>query len=206
MKYKFSRNEKRNVQIITAIIVPMLLIAVGNLGYAALTDKITTVADLQLVNYDIEIIDCRILYYNGYKSDPLTWTEDNVFFFDNLLFSGWELTILTTIHNKAEEISWICVLNYTIYYWNTTTNDWTLTDETELQNLFGITYTGEFYLDEECTDPMPPDYELPPCNSVYHREHLTFNGLETPEIENLNFTLRVSVCATYPSINESGGK
>ncbi len=185
----------------------MLLIILGSLGYAAWTDQITTIANLTAADYQIEILDCWIQEYNG-QGCELLWEigGKEVSFTDETLFPGWNLTLFTKIHNKDISQSWVIKINYTLYYLEEETQNWIKCTETELFNLFRINYTGEFYLDPGddgiwCTPddvPMPPNYGINPCNSVYSKQHLFFNAQDSPELSNKSFNVKVVITATYP--------
>lgn len=182
----------------------MLIITIAGFGYATFNDSINTIAELSNADYSIEITDCQVVKYNGIAYQ-LFWDQTGVSFNDSDLFPGWELIINTTIHNKAEDQSWVCVIYYTLHYWNNTINDWTLTNEAELQQLFGISYTGEFYLDAGWTTLMPPNYEIQPNQNVYHKEQFVYDGTQNPQLADPNFAIKVTVYATYPQVDEGLG-
>jgi hypothetical protein len=200
-------NRNRNVQVITILVVPLLFIILGSIGYAAWSDTISTVATLSSADYSIEIIDCWKQQYNG-QGCTLIWEVGGkeISFTDEALFPGWQLTLFTKIHNKHENISWVAVINYTLYYSLDELN-WIQCNETELYNLFRIQYTGGFYLDPgpdgiwNTSDdtPMPLDYQIIPCTHVYNRQELFFDAQDRPDLSGKAFSIKAVLTATYPT-------
>lgn len=191
------------VYVITVLIVPILLVAIASMGCAAFTDSVYTIASFSNADYEIEITDCQVVEYNGFGYD-LYWDSEEVSFNDTLVFPGWELKLKTTIHNKAT--SWVCRLNYTIYYWNKTTSKWETTDETGLLNKFRIQYDTKFY-NTTTGEEIPGEPHLLPCQSVHKIEHLFFDGQNYEELRGKTFLIKIKVIATYPNSpeNSEGG-
>lgn len=198
---------KKNIQVTALLVVPLLFIILGSLGYAAWTDQITTTATLDSVDYQIEILDCWVQHYNG-LGYTLFWEQGGkeIAFADEAIFPGWNLTLITKVHNKGLLDSWYAVINFTLYYQDEQTGDWIECTETELYNLFRIQYTGGFYLDSGpdgiwCTPddtPMPPEYQITPCTSVYNIQNLFFDAQNHPELLGKTFNIKSVLTATYP--------
>lgn len=199
-------NRNRNVQVITVLVLPLLFIILGSLGYATWTDTISTTATLTSATYQIEILDCWKQEYNG-QGCTLIWEVGgkDISFTDEALFPGWQLTLFTKIHNKDESFSWVAVINYTLYYSLDGVN-WIQCNEAELYNQFGIEYAGGFYLDPGLDGiwntlddvPMPPEYTMDPCTSVYSKQSLLFNAQDRPDLSGKTFNIKVVYTATYP--------
>jgi hypothetical protein len=180
----------------------MLMICIGSFGYASFNGSIYTIASLSSPDYDIEITACRIEAYNGINCQ-LFWDQNGVSFNDSNVFPGWELIINTTIHNKAD--SWVCKLNYTIFYWDEVTVNWIIIDEAELLSLFRIEYETEFY-NETTGLIIVGDPELRPCQSVHQIERLTFVASDEEYEAFLGeiFDIKIEVYGTYPDPPEGG--
>jgi hypothetical protein len=198
---------KKNIQIITLLVVPLLFIIIGSMAYAAWTDELTTTATLDSADYQIEIIDCWVQHYNG-LGYTLVFDQGGkeIAFADEAIFPGWNLTLITKVHNKAITISWYATINYTLYYQDETTGDWVECTATELYDLFRIKYTGGFYMDAGpdgiwCTPDdtvMDPNYQIVPCTCVYNVQTMIFDGQNHPELLGRTFNIKVVLIATYP--------
>lgn len=203
---RYSR-QKTNIQVITILVIPLLLIILSSLGYAAWTDQISTIANLASADYQIEILDCWTQEYNG-QGCELLWQlgGKTIAFTDEALFPGWQLTLYAKIHNKGITESWVATLNYTLSYLDPQTQNWIECTPTELYDLFKIAYTGTFYLEPgpdglwNTPDdvPMPQGYQIIPCHSVYNRQTLYFDAQNHPELANTTFTIKITIIATYP--------
>jgi len=181
----------------------MLMISIGGFGYASFNDSVYTIASFSSPDYDIEITACQVEAYNGFCYQ-LFWDQNGVSFNDSNIFPGWELVINATIHNKAD--SWVCKLNYTIFYWDETAVNWIATDEAGLLNLFRIEYETKFY-NETTGVVIVGDPELLPCQSVFQIESLKFVASDE-EFEELlceTFSIKIEVAGTYPDPPEGGG-
>ncbi|MEM3459018.1 MAG: hypothetical protein QXN36_00305 [Candidatus Bathyarchaeia archaeon] len=202
-----NHNSNRNIQVIILLVIPLMLIILGSLGYAAWTDQITTTAELEAAEYNIEIINVWIQHYNGLGCQ-LLWEEGgkDISFTDEALFPGWNLTLISQIHNKAITESWVATVNYTLYYEDPQTGNWIECTEQDLYALFRIKYTGAFYLDpgpDQTWDtpddtPMPPDYQWIPCTQIYNKQNLYFDAQDRPDLAGTSFSIRVAIIATYP--------
>jgi hypothetical protein len=203
-------SRSRNVQVITVLVLPLLFIILGSLGYAAWSDTISTTATFTSATYDVEILDCWKQEYNG-QGCTLIWEVGgkDISFTDEALFPGWQLTLFTKIHNKDQSQSWVAVINYTLYYSDDGVN-WIQCNETELYNQYRIQYTGGFYLDPgpdgtwntPDDTPMPPDYTIDPCTCVYNKQNLFFDAQDHPELSGKSFSIKVVITATYPQEEE----
>jgi len=210
------RKEGNNyVRVTTVLLVPMLLITIASVGYAALilTDKVFVGANLSNANYCIEITDCTEEYYNGYAGSSRLYRDNRkVIFNDGSIFPGWELVLVTKIHNKID--SWLANFTYIISYSEDEGVTWIKCNETELYNLFGINYTDGFYLgpgpdgiwdtpEHPSNDdvPLPETYYMYPCNSTYKKEHLIFDPNDPNLLEQLEdkwIMIKITIVATYP--------
>jgi len=192
-----------NVNVVLILVVPILFILMASFGYASINSTIYTIATLQSPEYDIKITDCQVEFYNGLCYE-IFYNENSVSFNDSNVFPGWELILNLTILNTLD--SWVCKLQYTIFYWNETANDWIATDETELLNLFKLQYETAFY--NATGDIITENPELNIGEIVYKMEHLKF--VATPEeYENLllkEVILKIEVLATYPDPPFDGGE
>ena len=173
----------------------MLLIPMGSFAYANWTSQVTTFATLSAADPDIEILNCTVLHYNGWGFS-LSFTEDTVTFTDLALFPGWNITILTQIHNKLDSYA-VELMEGTLYY-SYDGFTWTQTDEAELLTLFRIVYTDGFYWNLTTMEPYLPGQELWPCESVYKIETLYFDAQDHPELQDTQFHIKVKITATYP--------
>jgi len=203
-------SRSRNVQVITILVVPLLFIILGSIGYAAWSDTLSTTAELTNADYDIEIINCWIQESNS-QGCTLIWEKGGVqiSFTDEGLFPGWQLTLFTQVHNKGQNDSWVGVINYTIYYQDEETLNWVQCNETDLYNLFRIRYTGGFYLNNG-TDgiwntlddtPMPTEYQIIPCTCVYNKQTLFFDAQDRPDLMDKTFNIQVVLTVTYPNVD-----
>lgn len=113
------------------------------------------------------------------------------------IFPGWYLNLTVDIHNTLDSIP--VNLNRTIYYFNTTINDWDETDEAGLLNLYGIKYFDAWY---NATTGQPiadiTTHDIWPCKTVTTLESLTFDGQKYPELKGQTFCFLVVITADYP--------
>jgi hypothetical protein len=194
-----ARNSR--VQLIVLLVIPMLLVSAGSIGFAlTASDQTATIMNLSPADYEIEITDHWIKSYNGLGSATYENATDGyvyrVIFADDCVFPGWELNLITEIHNTGSD----CNLNYTIYYSNQTDSPvWTQTDEAGLFNAVGMQYTSTFYLNKSLTDVMPPKWDVEPGDYVYHSDYLVFdpNG-QFPQLEDKSFLIEIIVQAGPP--------
>jgi hypothetical protein len=119
----------------------------------------------------------------------------------NPIFPDWYLNITVDIHNTIDSIP--VNLNRTIFYWNSTVNDWVETYEDGLLSLFRIRYSDEWY-NATTGEPIPDitTLDIWPCRTVTTLESLTFDGQNYPELQRQTFCFMVVITATYP---ENGG-
>jgi hypothetical protein len=182
----------------------------GSIGYATWSDTLSAEADLSNADYNVEIINCWIQQYNG-QGCTLLWEKGTteVSFTDEAIFPGWNLILYTQVHNKGQNESWVATVNYTIYYQDEQTLEWVQTNETELYDLFRISYTSGFFLNNG-TDtiwntpddtPMPLDYEWIPCTMVFSRQELLFDAQDRPDLMGKTFNIKVVLTVTYPNVD-----
>jgi hypothetical protein len=169
----------------------------GSFGYALLDDSINTIAELEAADYHIEITNCIVKSYNGIGLHQFFWDPTTISFNDSNIFPGWELILNLTIHNTAD--SWICKLNYTIFYWNETSSIWIPTDENGLKDLFKLEYETKFY-NVTTGELIIGDPELWPDQSVFNIERLTFvaNQQEFEGLLGKTFEVKIEIYGTYP--------
>ena len=170
----------------------MLFITLFGLGYATVSDSVTTTFRLHSAKVDPKITNYWIIDYYGYGFDITLDEPDNktLIFTDDLLFPGWYLELLIEIKNDAD----VAVsLNYTIEYLNGST--WVTTNKTRLLDLFRIIYEDGFYRDQECSDPIIDlqNYTLGSGDVVYKKEDLYFDAQDYPELQDKEFEFRVRI-------------
>lgn len=195
-RYKRNRNSS-SISIVATVIVPMLLISIAGFGYATYNESVYTIASLESAVYAIEMIPpCNVEFYNGLGYE-LFCDEHEVSFNDSCIFPGWELILNITIRNVGDTV---CSLNYTISYWNESTNNWKLTDENGLLTLFKIEYNS-YYCNETTGDPIVGAPEIIPLDSVFKIEHLKFVASEQQfqELLGETFLIKIEVHATHPA-------
>ena len=203
MKSRYKRRGNNlSVNVALALILPMLFILIVSFGYASINDSVYAIASLENPDYDIEITNCRVEFYNGLYYQ-IFYNQNGVSFNDSNVFPGWELILNITIHNTAD--SWVCKLTYNVSYWNETANNWILTDQAGLLNLFKIEYETKFY--NTSGQIIIGDPELFPEQSVYKVEHLKFvaTNEEYQELLFEKFLIKIEVFPTYPDPPFDGG-
>jgi hypothetical protein len=199
-RYK-QRARNSRVQLIVFLVIPMLLVSAGSIGFAMTSsDQTTTIMNLDPAVYEIEITDYWIKSYNGLGYATYQNATDGsiyrVIFTDDCVFPGWELNLITEIYNTGSD----CNLNYTIYYSNQTDPpSWTQTNEAGLFNAVGMQYNSTFYLNKSLTDLMPAKWDVAPYDHVYHSDYLVFdpNG-QFPQLEDKSFAIEIVVQAGPP--------
>lgn len=204
MKSRYKRRGNNlSVNVALALILPMLFILIVSFGYASINDSVYTIASLENPDYDIEITNCRVEKYNGLYPQ-IFWNKNGVSFNDSNIFPGWELVLNITIHNKAD--SWVCKLIYNVSYWNEIANNWIVTDQAGLLNLFKIEYETAFY-NITSGEIIIGNPELFPEQSVYEVVHLKFvaTNEEYQELLFEKFLIKIEVSTTYPDPPFDGG-
>jgi hypothetical protein len=190
------------VQLIVFLVVPILLISAGSIGFALVSSNQTrTYLNLTPASYEIEPTRYWVQSYNGFGyeiqevSDTSTY---EIVFTDPCVLPGWELILITEIHNDGS----VCNLKYTIYNSSqANSTDWTQTDEAGLYEATGMRYESVFYRDSSLTTPIvPPNLDISPDESVYHSDHLIFDPDATFSGSFLNesFGIRIVVEAVPP--------
>jgi len=183
--------KKTNTRAVALLLIPILAIALGGLGYIVLSGQVASISETE----DIAITGYTTVFYNGLGYD-LDWDANTLWFNDTLLFPGWELKLVLNITNVGTAS---VNLSYRIDYWNDV--DWTETDEAGLLSMFGLVYTDGFYLgpgpDEIWNTPddvpMPPEYAVASEQTVYKVEHLLIDAQDRPELQDQTFMLQVEI-------------
>lgn len=169
--------------------MPLLLVLLSALGYAAWNDQLTSTVSLNAGIEDIQIQSATVTEYNGFGYE-LTWTIDSLYFNDTNIFPGWELNISTEIINKGN----IPVkLYYTLLYSQDGGATWTPTDATGLFTNFGLVYTDGFYNATTLEHLTPGEFWLWPNKFVLKIEHLFFDAQDRPELQSQAFLFKVVV-------------
>lgn len=215
-----SRRRKRtknvNVNLVAAMLVPMLLITISAFAYAQWSTQLTCFTTLTGADEDIEITNWIINYTNTQdvngddiiSGDELTITEITeqsngqiigLEITANPIFPGWILHLILEIHNLPLPYSVPVNVSYAIYYWNETTTppQWEEITKEDLQTLFSITYTDGFYLDSDLTQPMPLDYTVPVDEYIYKSEHITLDEDAPPTLQGQSMQFIVEIYAEW---------
>ena len=221
MKRRRWQKKRINVSVAAALILPLLLISIGSTAYAEFimsaqlicTTNITSgSAAIEITGWQIKstnTIDANgngIILDDELKIESVTDGNGKVIGLNitaNPIFPGWYLNLTVDIHNTLESIP--VNLNRTIYYFNSTINDWVETDEAGLLNLFRLRYFDAWYNATGHLIPEITTYDLWPCKTVTTLESLTFDGQDYPELQGQTFCFLVVITPTYPSGNGNGG-
>lgn len=192
----------------------MLLICIGGAVYAnfIMSTRLTCIANITSGSVVTEITDWKINSTNTIDANGngITFGDElqieevtdgngkviGLNITANPIFPDWYLNLTVDIHNTIDSIP--VQLNRTIYYFNSTINDWVKTDEAGLLNLFRIGYFDAWY---NATGHLIPDittYDIWPCETVTTLESLTFDGQDYPELQGQSFCFVVVITADPP--------
>lgn len=216
MNRRYRRKERRvNVCVAAALILPMLLISIGGTVYAnfVMSTQLTCTANITSGSAAIEItgwtiqstntMDANgngIIFEDELKIENVIDGNGKVIGLNitaNPIFPDWYLNLTVDIHNMLASIP--VQLNRTIYYFNSTLNDWVETDEAGLLSRYRIKYFDAWY-NATTGQPIPDitTHDIWPCETVTTLESLTFDGQDYPELQGQTFCFLVVITADYP--------
>jgi len=216
-----SRRRKRtknvNVNLVAAMLVPMLLTTISAFAYAQWSTQLTCFTTLTGAQEDIEItswiINCTSTQdVDGDDiiiGDELTVTEitdpsnGQIIGLEieaNPIFPGWILHLILEIHNLPLPYSVPVNVSYAMYYWNETTVQWEEITKEDLQTLFSVTYTDGFYLDPDLTQPMPPNHIVPVDEYFYKSEYITLDEDAPPTLQGQSIQFKVEIYAEWVGV------
>lgn len=191
----------------------MLLISIGGAVYANLimSTQLTCTANITSGSTSIEITDWTIQSTNTIDANDNGITFGDELQIENVtdgngkviglnitadpIFPDWYLNLTVDIHNKLDSTP--VNLNRTIYYFNTTLNDWVKTDKAGLLSLYRIKYFDAWYNGTKPIEDITT-YDLLPCKTVTTLESLTFDGQDYPELQGQTFCFIVVITADPP--------
>ena len=206
-----------NVNLVAAMLVPMLLTTISAFAYAQWSTQLTCFTTLTGAGEDIEITNWIINYTNTLdvncndriRDDELTITEITdqsngqiigLEITANPIFPGWILHLILEIHNLPSSDSVPVNVSYAIGYWNETTEKWEEIPKEDLQTLFSITYRDGFYLDADLTQPMSHDDIVPVNGYIYKSEHITLDDDAPPTLQGQSIQFRVEIYAEWAGV------
>ena len=202
-----------NVNLVAAMLVPMLLITISAFAYAQSSTQLTCFTtlngsgeDIEITNWIVNRTNTQDVNCNGIIfGDELNITEIKdsgqivgLEITANPIFPGWILHLILKIHNLPYSVP--VNVSYAIHYWNETSGQWEEKTKEDLQTLFSITYTDGFYLDSNLTQPMPPNYILDVNGYVYKSEYITLDEDAPPTLEGQSIDFIVEIYAEGASV------
>lgn len=219
MKHSRRRNRTKNISVnlVAAMLVPMLLMVISAFGYAQWSTQLTCFTTLTTAKEDIEITNWTINYTNTPDAnsngiiigdelsiteitDPSNGQKIGLDITADPIFPGWILHLILEIYNRPSPYSVKVNVTYAIYYYNTTTEMWEEITKEDLQNLFSITYTDGFYLDPNLTQPMPPDHIVSTGEHFYKSEYIKLDENAPPTLQGQTIELKVEIYAEWAGV------
>ena len=183
------QKRSRNLRLSTALIAPMLFIMLASVAYATFSNSVAVTFKLKSGDVDPRISNYWVTEYYGY-GHTINITPDNktIKVTDDLLFPGWNLTLIIEIENNS---TFDLTLNYTITYLNDT--NWIVVNATRLFDLTGIEYEDGFYEDFTCETPIDcEEFVFYPDDKIYKKEYLSFN-VQNSELQGQDIEFHVTI-------------
>ena len=206
-----NRTKNVNVNLVAAMLVPMLLITISAFAYAQSSTQLTCFTTLNTAQEDIEITKWLVNFTNTQDAngngiifgDELTITQTidtsgqiiGLQVVADPIFPGWILHLILEIYNRPFPYSCKVNVSYAIQYWNETAGGWEEITKEDLQTLFSITYTDGFYLDPNLTIPMPPNYNVSVDEYFYKSEYIKLDENAPPTLQGQSIEFRVVIYA-----------
>lgn len=218
MKRPLRRNRTKNVNVnlVAAMLVPMLLISISAFAYAQSSTQLTCFTtlttdpqeDIEITNWIVNRTNTQDVNCNGIIfGDELNVTEIKdsssgqiigLEITANPIFPGWILHLILKIHNLPYSVP--VNVSYAIHYWNETSEQWEKKTKEDLQTLFSITYIDGFYRDADLTQPMSPEDIVDVNKYFYKSEYITLDENAPPTLQGQSIDFIVEVYAEQAGI------
>jgi len=181
---KKESDKKMNKKLMTAMVIPLILIAIGGLGYSVWTDSVTKTITATAGSVKIDITGARFESITSPATGGLTdFTADLARFWANNVFPSCVMHIEVDVKNVG---TLPVKMSYTI----AVGLPWPSECVEESEN-FGYVKAGTWHL---WTDPLTID----PGETVIMYNCFHFNCQEHPEIQGTTTTITVTYTGTQP--------
>ena len=180
---KKESDKKMNKKLMTAMVIPLILIAMGGLGYAMWTDSVTKTITATAGSVDIDITGARFAGITSPATGSLVvWDENSASFTASNVFPSCIMHIEVDVMNVG---TLPVTMNYTI-----TVTVWP-SECVEESGDFGYVKAGVWY---SWAVPLTID----PGETVIMYNCFHFNCQDHPEIQGTTGTITVTYTGTQP--------